>query len=178
MTALSPGSVAKPSLLVSALTSSRRGNAAGCEPHIPGGCLVVLLERTGHPEENRVNIALWIIAAVLAAVFVASGALKLILPKERLAASGMETVEDFGAGTLRAVAVPELLAAAGLNLPAALGIAPVLTPLAAAGLVPLMVGVTVVHARRHELQAVAAPVILMILAALVAFERFGPHSFG
>jgi hypothetical protein len=86
------------------------------------------------------NIALWIIAGLLAAGSLGSGAMKLARPKEKLAASGMGWVEDFSAGTVKAIGTLEVLAAVGLILPAALGIAPVLVPLAALGLVVLMAG--------------------------------------
>ena len=56
------------------------------------------------------NIALWIIAALLALVFLASGALKLILPKEKIAAtSAGGWVEDFSAGSIKAIGILEVL---------------------------------------------------------------------
>lgn len=51
-----------------------------------------------------------------------------------------------------------------------------LTPLAAVGLIVLMVGAAVVHARRREAQYVAVNVVLLVLAAVVAWGRFGPYS--
>jgi hypothetical protein len=86
------------------------------------------------------NVALWIIAGLLAAGSLGSGAMKLARPKEKLAASGMGWVEDFSAGAVKSIGILEVLAAVGLILPAALGIAPVLVPLAALGLVVLMAG--------------------------------------
>jgi uncharacterized membrane protein YphA (DoxX/SURF4 family) len=123
------------------------------------------------------NIALWIIAGVLAAGFAAAGVMKVSQPKEKLAASGMGWTADFGAGTVKTIGALELLAAAGLILPAALGVAPILTPLAAVGLVLVMVGAAVVHVRRHESQVVIVNVILLVLAALIVWGRFGPYSF-
>jgi hypothetical protein len=123
------------------------------------------------------NIALWIIAGLLAAVFLASGAMKLIQSKEKLAASGFGVVEDFSAGAVKAIGALEVLAAVGLILPAALDIAPVLVPLAAVGVVLLMVGAVTVHLRRHEAQAIVVPLALLALAVLVAWGRFGPQSF-
>ncbi len=123
------------------------------------------------------NIALWIIAGLLAVAFLAGGALKLIQPKEQLAAAGMGFVEDFSAGAVKAIGILEVLAAVGLILPAALGIAPVLVPLAAVGLVLLMVGAAITHLRRHEGQAIVVNLALLGLAALVAWGRFGPQSF-
>ncbi|MEU8250451.1 DoxX family protein [Nonomuraea sp. NPDC048916] len=119
------------------------------------------------------NVALWIVAGLLAVVFLASGAMKLIQSKEKLVASGMGVFEDFGAGTVKAIGVLEVLAAAGLVLPAALGIAPVLVPLAAAGVVLLMGGAIIVHGRRQEAQGIVVTAVLLALAAFVAWGRFG-----
>jgi uncharacterized membrane protein YphA (DoxX/SURF4 family) len=123
------------------------------------------------------NIALWIIAGLLAVAFLASGAMKLTQPKEKLAASGMGVVEDFSAGTVKAIGTLEVLAAVGLILPGALDIAPILVPLAAVGLVLLMVGAMITHLRRHEAQAIVVNLALLALAVLVAWSRFGPQSF-
>jgi hypothetical protein len=123
------------------------------------------------------NIALWIIAGLLAVAFLAGGAIKLIQPKEKLAAAGMGFAEDFSGGAVKAIGTLEVLAGVGLILPAALDIAPVLVPLAAAGLVLLMVGAIITHLRRHEPQAIAANLAVLALAVLVAWGRFGPQSF-
>ncbi|MFC5744892.1 DoxX family protein [Actinomadura rugatobispora] len=123
------------------------------------------------------NITLWIIAGLLAAVFLASGAMKLTRSRERLAASGMRVVEDFSAGGVKAIGSLEVLAAVGLILPAALDVVPVLVPLAAVGVVLLMAGAVVVHLRRRETQTVVVPVALLAMAAVVAWGRFGPQSF-
>ncbi len=123
------------------------------------------------------NVALWIVAGLLAVAFLASGATKLVQPKAKLVASGMPALEDFSAGAIEAIGALELLAAVGLILPAALGIAPVLVPLAAVGLVLMMVGATITHLRRHEVQAIVVPLALLAMAALVAWGRLGPESF-
>ena len=124
------------------------------------------------------NIVLWIIAGVLAAAFAAAGAMKLTQPKEKLAASGMAWTEDFHPGMVKVIGALEVLAAIGLILPAALGIAPVLVPLAALGLVLVMIGAIVTHARRKETQVIGVNVVLLLLAAVVVWGRFGPYSFG
>jgi uncharacterized membrane protein YphA (DoxX/SURF4 family) len=123
------------------------------------------------------NIALWIVAGLMAVAFLASGATKLAQSKEKLAASGMPVVEDFSAGAVKAIGILEVLAAVGLILPAALDIAPVLVPFAAVGLVLLMVGAIITHLRRHEAQAIVVNLALLALAVLVAWGRFGPQSF-
>ncbi|WP_458112972.1 DoxX family protein [Arthrobacter sp. R1-13] len=123
------------------------------------------------------DITLWIIASVLALAFLAAGAMKLIQPKEKLAAAGMGWTEDFSPGTIKAIAGLEILAALGLILPAALGIAPILAPLAALGLVLIMAGAIITHARRRESQMVIVNVVLLVLAGAVAWGRFGPYAF-
>ncbi|MEV4019301.1 DoxX family protein [Nonomuraea angiospora] len=123
------------------------------------------------------NVFLWIVAALLALAFLGAGLMKLSQPKEKLAASGMAWTEDFSAGAIKGIGALEVLAAIGLILPAALGIVPVLTPLAAAGLVVVMIGAAVTHARRKEYPGIAANAVLLLLAAVVAWGRFGPYSF-
>lgn len=123
------------------------------------------------------NVALWIIAGLLAVACLAGGAKKLIQPREKLAASGWGWAEDFTAGTVKAIGVLEILAAAGLILPTALGIAPVVVPLAAVGLVLLMVGAIITHLRRHEARAVVVNLAVLALAAFVVWGRFGPGAF-
>jgi len=124
-----------------------------------------------------VNVALWIIASVLAVAFLAAGAMKLTQPKEKLITAGMGWTEDFSARTIKTIGLLEVLAAVGLILPAALDIVPVLVPLAALGLVLVMVGAVITHARRRELPAIVANLVLLLLAAVVAWGRFGPDSF-
>ena len=122
------------------------------------------------------DIALWIVAGLLAVIFLASGVVKVIQPKEKLAASGMGFVEDVSLGTVKAIGALEVLAAVGLVLPAALGMVPVLVPLAAVGVVLLMVGAMVTHLRRHETQAIVVNLGLLALAAFVAWGRFGSFT--
>ena len=124
------------------------------------------------------NVALWIVAGLLAVVFLVSSTTKLFVPKEKLAAiHGGEWVEDFSPGALRAIGVVELLGAVGLILPAALGIAPVLVPLAASGAVLLFVGAVIMRLRRGEKATVVLDLAYLAMAAFVAWGRFGPGAF-
>ena len=67
--------------------------------------------------------------------------------------SSARWVEDFSAGSIKAIGALEILAAVGLILPAVLDIAPVLVPLAALGLVLIMVGAAITRIRRHEVSS-------------------------
>jgi uncharacterized membrane protein YphA (DoxX/SURF4 family) len=102
-----------------------------------------------------VNIVLWIIAGLLALAFLGAGLMKLSQPKEKLEPR-MAYMKDLSAGTVKTIGALEVLAAIGLILPAALGIVPVLVPLAATGLVLLMIGAAITHARRKEPQMIIA----------------------
>ena len=123
------------------------------------------------------NVVLWIAAAVLAAAFLAAGAMKLTQPKVKLAQSGMGWTEDFSPGAIKAIGALEVLAAIGLIVPAALDIVPDLVPVAAVGLVVLMLGAAVTHLRRKESQMVAVNVVLLAVAAFVAWGRFDAQPF-
>jgi uncharacterized membrane protein YphA (DoxX/SURF4 family) len=122
------------------------------------------------------NIALWIVAVVLAVAFGAAGFLKVTTPKQKLA-ENMDWVEDFSERTVKLIGVAEILGAVGLVLPAALDIVPVLTPLAASGLTLVMVLAAATHARRKELPMIGVNVVLGGLALFVAIMRFGSQSF-
>ncbi len=124
------------------------------------------------------NLTLWIVAGLLAVAYLIGGGGKLIMPKEKIAATpGGGWVEDFDGGTVKAIGALEVLAAVGLILPAALGTAPVLVPLAAVGLVLLMIGAIITHLTRREAKAIAVPLVLLALAILLAWGRFGLQSF-
>ena len=70
----------------------------------------------------------------------------------------------------------EVLAALALVIPEAFDVVVGLTPLAAVGLVALMLGAAATHVRRHEPQMVVVNLVLGAMAVFVAFERFGPHQ--
>ncbi len=123
------------------------------------------------------NVVLWIIAGLLAVAFVGAGLMKLTQPKPKLASAGMPWTEDFSDGQVKGIGALEVLGALGLILPAALGIAEVLTPLAAVGLTLLMAGAAVTHLKRKEGKQVPVNVILGGLALFVAIMRFGPNAF-
>ncbi|MCX5085712.1 MULTISPECIES: DoxX family protein [unclassified Streptomyces] len=123
------------------------------------------------------NAALWIAASLLAVAFFLAGLMKIAQVKEKLAASGMAWVGDFSTSSVKVIGILEVLGALGLILPGALDVARVLTPLAATGLAFTMLGAAIVHARRKENQMIGANVVLLVIAAIVAWGRFGPYAF-
>jgi len=124
------------------------------------------------------NLALWIVAGLLAAIFAFAGANKLFIPQKKLAkAPGGGWVNDFSPGFLKTLGAVEILGAIGLILPAALDITPILVPLAAVGLATIMVGAAIVTTRRQEPKHALLNVTYLALAAFVAIARFGPESF-
>jgi hypothetical protein len=112
------------------------------------------------------DVVLRVGALGLAALFLVVGTLKLVRPLPALHGMGMTWVHDWGPTKVRLVGLAEVLGALGLVLPTATGIAPWLARVAAAGLVVVMAGAVVVRGRRHE--SVAAPLVLLLLAAGVA----------
>lgn len=123
------------------------------------------------------NVVLWIIAAVLALAFLASGAMKLTRSREQIVESGQGWAGDVSPGAIKLIGALEVLGAIGLVLPPLVGVATILTPLAAVGLALVMVGAAVVHGRRGETPMIGINVVLLVLALVVAVGRFGPVGF-
>lgn len=122
-------------------------------------------------EESPVNVFLWIVAGLLAAMFLLAGAMKIATPKEKLLKT-MKWAETWTETQLRALGTVEVLGAVGLVLPRALNIAPVLTPVAAVGCAVVMIGAVITHIRMKDYTGVAMPGMLLILAVIVAAGRF------
>ena len=117
------------------------------------------------------NIAVWIVSGLLAAAYLIAGLNKVTQPKVKLVGS-LPWTEDFSPATLKFIGIVEVLGAIGLILPWLTGIAPVLTPLAATGLVIVQALAVVVHLRRHEAKVLPINLVLLLLALFVAVVRF------
>ena len=116
------------------------------------------------------NAVLWLLQIVLALAFLALGLLMVTRSRERLLrVAGW--VEDFPEWVVTAIGVLELLGAVGVVLPGVLGVAGVLVPVAALGLVVLLIGAIVTHLLRGEQDEVSMPAALLIAAAVVAAGR-------
>jgi uncharacterized membrane protein len=123
------------------------------------------------------NLVLWTVAGLLALAFVAAGVMKLTQPKAKLATSGMPWTVDFGQGTIRGIGLLELLAAVGLILPAVLNLALGVVPVAALGIAAIMFGAAITHLRRKEYPMIIGNLVLLGLAAFVAWGRFSGVPF-
>ncbi|MFN8564140.1 MAG: DoxX family protein [Anaerolineae bacterium] len=115
----------------------------------------------------------WVVQILLALAFFMAGIMKLTQPIDKLETrlSWIESINP--RNMVRGIGLVEVLGALGLILPAVTGILPVLTPLAAAGLVLTMLGAVSLHVRRGDAIARAMPsVVLLALAVFVAYGRF------
>lgn len=119
------------------------------------------------------NVALWIVTGVLAAVLLLS-TLKIVVPREKMAKAGhaAEWVLDFSPAALRTIGILELFAVAGLILPAVLDIAPVLVPVTATCVAVLFAGATTMRLRRGERATIIPDLIYLAMAVFVAWGRF------
>ncbi len=118
------------------------------------------------------NTVLWIVQVLLALLFVFAGGTKLVLPIAEM------TKEIAMPGAfLRFIGVAELLGGLGLVLPGLTGIRPGLTPLAAAGLVIIMIGATVVTLSTGGVGAAVVPFVVGIALVFVGYTRWRvlPH---
>jgi uncharacterized membrane protein YphA (DoxX/SURF4 family) len=111
--------------------------------------------------------ALWIVQWLLALLFLWAGGMKLVLPLEQMAGP-----VPMPGPFLRFIGVVEVLGALGLILPSLLRIKPGLTPLAAAGLVIIMIGATVIGLQSGPVAMALIPLVVGLLAAFVAYGRW------
>jgi uncharacterized membrane protein YphA (DoxX/SURF4 family) len=121
------------------------------------------------------EITHWTVQALVAAIFFVTGTIKLTQSRAKMASGPMAWAADVTDEQFRTVGLLEVLGALGLILPGVFGVAPVLTPLAAAGLALTMVGAIAVHIRYREANRLLVPIVVLALCLSVAIERFG-HS--
>ena len=118
------------------------------------------------------SYSLWIVQVLLALLFLFAGGVKLILPPEALAGPVPLPVLF-----LRFIGICEALGGLGLILPGLLRIRPGLTPLAAAGLVIIMIGATVITVIGGGVAPALMPLAAGLLSAFVGYGRWQviPH---
>lgn len=113
------------------------------------------------------NVALWIVQGLLAALFLFAGVMKLVVPLEAL-----KGPVDFPGWFMRFIGVVETLGGLGLILPGVFRIATWLTPLAAAGLVIIMIGAVAVTIVGGEVMGGLISLVVGLLAAFIAYGRW------
>jgi uncharacterized membrane protein YphA (DoxX/SURF4 family) len=113
------------------------------------------------------NIVLWIIQVLLALLFLFAGVMKLILPIEEMTKQ-MAMPGLF----LRFLGASEVLGGLGLVLPGLFRIKTWLTPLAAAGLMIIVIGATVLTLMIGGGATVLFPLVAALLSAFVAYGRW------
>ena len=115
---------------------------------------------------------LWIVQVLLALLFLFAGGTKLVLPLNVLTSMGPPDQIVLPGLLVRFIGVCEVLGALGLILPGLLRIRPGLTPLAAAGLVILMIGAVVITLLGPGFAMVTPALVAGVLAAFVAYGRW------
>ena len=127
---------------------------------------VVAISGKHSNEASKVSMLLWMVQGLLAALFLFAGGVKLLLP---LAALTQQT--QLPGLFLRFIGVAEVLGAIGLIVPGLLRIRPGLTPIAAAGLLLIMIGATVLTATGGDIRMALIPLLTGLLSAFVAYGR-------
>jgi uncharacterized membrane protein YphA (DoxX/SURF4 family) len=119
------------------------------------------------------NVALWIVQALLAALFVFSGVMKFVMPVEEMT----KQMPSMPGAFLHFIGVCEILGGLGLILPGLFRTRTGLTPLAAACLIIIMIGATVVSAMTGPIVMALLPLIVGLLLVFVACGRWrvAPH---
>ena len=113
------------------------------------------------------NYALWTVQGLLALIFLFAGGMKLVLPIE-----AMTKQMPMPGLFVRFIGVAEVSGALGLILPGLLRIRQGLTPLAAAGLVIVMIGATSLSLANLGVARALTPLVVGLLSAWVAYERW------
>lgn len=118
------------------------------------------------------NIVLWILQVLLALLFLFSGGMKLVIPSDVLKAMGSPNAIQFPGLFLKFIGLCEVLGGLGLILPGLFRIKTALTPLAAACLVIIVIGATVVTAMGDGFAMAIVPFVTTLLTAFVAYGRW------
>lgn len=114
------------------------------------------------------NIALWILQFLMAALFFWHGQFSVFPPADMVAMINA----NIGEGLRIFIGVAEILAAIGLILPGLTRILPSLTALAAAGLMIVMSSASVFHLVRGETASAISACVIFLLVTVVAYTRW------
>jgi len=125
---------------------------------------------------ENMNTLLWILQGILTIVMLFPGLMKLTNSNAELIKKGngnMDWAEDVSTTNMKLIGLVEVLAAFGLILPVLLDILPILTPIAAIGVVLTMFGAIALHIKRSdEPKAIIINFAIQLIALFVAYGRF------
>lgn len=116
------------------------------------------------------NIALWIVQGLAVLGFIYSGWLKAFQFEKAKASWGW--VKDVPKAFVVLIGVAELVGASGLILPRAMNIAPILTPIAAAGLATVVLLGALFHVARKEYREIGVNIVFFVLTVFIVIGRF------
>lgn len=122
------------------------------------------------------NITLWIAQGILSAMFIMAGLMKSTQSKEKL--STMAWTARHSLGKIRFIGISELLIGLGLVLPWVTGILPILTIVAAAAIVLVMILAIVDHAKHKENKSIITNVVIIAIATFVIWGRYSVELLG
>ena len=128
----------------------------------------LLFIKTNQKRKNM-NLTIWIIQGLLATAFLMAGIMKLIMPKNNLKEKIGGWVDEYKESQIKLIGLVEVVGAFGLVLPMFLHVIPILTPIAAFGLVLTMVGAAQTHFKRKE--SIMSNIVLLVLGILVIIGR-------
>jgi len=136
-------------------------------PFVPEHEIGVPNKRRGTIRRTKTNRALWIVQGLLALVFLFAGGMKLVMPLDVIA-----EMTPLSPLFMKFIGLCEVLGAIGLILPSLLRIRPALTPLAAAGLVIIMIGATTITVATMGIVPALMPFVVGLFAAAIAYGRW------
>jgi len=114
------------------------------------------------------NVTLWVLQVLLAVAFLAHGWIFLFPPADMVELMNASIPPAFRIF----LGIAEVLAAVGLTLPGITRVLPWLIPCAAAGLMVVMIGATILHTARGEVSSAIATALLLVVATFVAYMRW------
>lgn len=120
---------------------------------------------------KAIHIILWVAQVILAATFIWAAAMKLVQPPDKLAAMWPWTGQIPGT-LVKLTGLIDLAGATGLILPSLLRIKPKLTPIAAIGIILLMISASIFHIARGEAAQIGTNIVFAGMAAFIAWGRF------
>jgi uncharacterized membrane protein YphA (DoxX/SURF4 family) len=124
--------------------------------------------RTRSRSQIIANITFWTLQVLLALLFLFAGSMKLITPVEVMAAQMTLPLPGW---FVQFIGVAEVAGALGLILPGLFRIQRRLTPLAALGLILIMIGAVVTTTLSSDVVSALYPLVVGLLAVAVAAGR-------